>query len=68
MSCIQEEARKQTEAMASQLHSKSSQLLAKEKELTDTQQRLEAQVKVLDERLLSSGKEFETTEGKLKEV
>lgn len=68
MSCIQEEAKKQTEAMATQLNSKSSQLLAKEKELTETQQRLEAQVRVLDERLLSSGKEFESAENKMKEV
>ena len=37
VSCVQEEARKQTEAMASQLNSKSSQLLAKERELADTQ-------------------------------
>ena len=54
--------------MASQLNAKSSQLLAKEKELTDTQQRLETQIKGLNERLLNKEKESESAGYKLKEV
>ena len=68
LSSIQEEAKKQLQAITVELHAKSGQLAEKEKELGEVKGRMEAEVQRLTERLESSKMELERTQGVLTQV
>ena len=68
LTSVQEEAKKQVQEIASQLHSKASLLVDKEAELADVQQRLAAEIQVLTQQLSSNKSEQERAEVKHVEV
>ena len=68
VSSVQEQARKQLQTVSEQLQGKSEQLLERERLAGETEQRLQAQVQLLTERLADSKAELDKTELKLKEV
>jgi seryl-tRNA synthetase len=68
LASIQEEARKQVQAITAELHAKSSLLGEREREAGEVQSRLEAEVQGLQAKLRDSEAEQEKAQVKMTEV
>ncbi len=68
LSSVQEEAHKQVQEITTQLHTKSSQLVEREKEVVSIQKTMEDRVEELNQKIVTKKKEMEQSERVQQEV